>query len=157
MRRNDSGLKAMFKNLKELDGVSIQAGIFKEAKAKKSANGSRADNLAYRLQIHDQGLGRNPERKVLEPAREKFIEDLNGAMLKHMKVLDAKGFNANSKLNALGKRFESQVKTAFRSPAKKAKAESTIKSAQRRYGGKRRNTPLIQMGEMRQAVSYRVK
>lgn len=153
-RRNDAGLKAMQRNMRELD-KTIQAGIFSDKKASRSANGSRADNLAYRLKIHDQGLGNNPERKVLEPARIKFIEKLETILPSHLKKLDENGFSAASKLSALGLTFQAQIQVQM-PRAKPNKKESTIRAAKSRYGTGRMTTTLIQTGEMRQAVTFKV-
>ena len=151
-RSNDSGFRAMMRNLKENDGLAIQAGIFKEAKASRSANGSRADNLAYRLKIHDQGLGNNPKREVLKPALEQTERDADTAIRQHVKRLDS---NRRLQVESIGKRFADNIKLQFKKTSPKKK-EATIKAAQRRYGGARRSTNLIQTGEMRQAVTFKV-
>ena len=149
-RSNDTGLRNMMRNLQ---GVKIEAGIFKESKARRSANGSRADNLAYRLKIHDQGLGNNPERQVLAPALDATIKDAESVIVAHMRRLDG---SARLQAKSLGQRFANNIQIQFikASPAKK---ESTIRAAQRRYGGGRRSSTLIQAGEMRQAVTFKIK
>ena len=154
-RTNDAGFLNLLKNLKSDDGLVLEAGIFKESKADRSKNGSSADNLAYRLKIHDQGLGNNPKREVLAPAKKIIIKDFESVMTKHMKRLDKSG-GFDSVGRAAVKRFASQIKEQFKYTAP-SKLESTVKQIQRRYGGGRKNQNLIATGEMRAAVDGRIR
>ena len=151
-RSNDSGFRAMMRNLKENDGLAIQAGIFKEAKASRSANGSRADNLAYRLKIHDQGLGNNPKREVLKPAKELTEEYADQLITVHVKNLTKyKALDTR----AIGRKFVKNIKEQFPKTSP-PKTEATIKAAQRKYGGNRKTKNLIQTRDMINAIKYRV-
>ena len=142
----------MLRNLARGD-LKIQAGIFAEdSRANRSANGSRADDLAYRLRIHDQGLGNNPERQVLQPAMEKTAHDFDTAIRQHMNRLDGQ---QSLEAEAVGRRFSDNMKLQF-PRTRPQKKESTVRAALRRYGGGRKTTNLIQTGEMRQAISFKV-
>ena len=141
----------LIKNLKNTN-LNLHVGIFSDATARRSANGSKADNLAYRYKIHDKGLGRNPKRETLEPA---FSDSMDND--KYVKAIfdDLDKEYLDRKLQNAGKRMAANVKdhiVKLRSPAK---TKVTIDQSRRRYGRARSN-PLIQTAEMKNAVKYKV-
>lgn len=154
-RINDRGFRNMRRNLRNLDRGRIEAGIFKESIAQRSAiRGSRANFLAYRYSIHDQGLGNNPQRETLNPSfqnslrRDPIVRTFLASNLDSIR-------GVNNNIRRVQLRLASGIKkgiTALRSPAK---TQQTIRAAQRRYGGGARGNPLIQTGEMRRAVNAR--
>jgi len=154
-RVNDSGYKALLQNLKDANDLTIEAGIFKESRASRSKTGSAADNLDYRLRIHDQGLGNNPQRKVLEPALRAFSSDFDSIMKPHFDRMTVRG-TVKRGANSAGQRLAAQIKRQF-ALAKPRKTRATIEAAKRRYGGGARSTTLIQTGEMRRAVKWKVR
>lgn len=156
-RVNDAGFKALLENLKDAENLVIEAGIFADARASRSANGSAADRLAYRLKIHDQGLGKaykgKSPRAVLEPAREDFLDDFNGIMKPHFARMNKAG-EVKKGARSAGQRFAAQIKLQFAKT--RPKLPATIEASRRKYGSSR-GTPLVQTAEMRKAVKWRVR
>lgn len=154
-RKNDRGLINLERNIARVNGTNLKAGIFKESRASRSAiSGSDANILAYRYQIHDEGRGRNPKRETLEPGMDRAIQNdpVVKSFLNYGLEKDRQAYT--KQINRAGLRLSSSIQkeiTRLKTPAKK---QSTIEAARRRYGGTRQN-PLIQTGEMRNAVDFR--
>ncbi len=155
-RTKDKGIKNMFVALKAAQGKEIQVGIFDDAIAKRSyIPKSEANKLGYRYRIHDQGLGNNPKRETLNPA----VDD---AISKDPVVNRFLSLNLDKSLsiqrrhyNRASLRVVAAIKKEITDLKQPKKLETTIRSAQRKYGGSRRTNALIQSGEMRNAVTFR--
>ena len=153
MRKNDRGYKNLIKGLKTVGKRQIKAGIFKEAKASRSANGSDADNLAYRYKIHDEGLGNNPKRETLNPATEKYIK--TGKEIEALFIGLDQG-SPQKGMQLVGQKWKGLIQKEITDLKAPKKSDSTIESAKRLFGGNRTN-PLIQTGEMWDAVKFRIE
>ncbi len=155
-RINDAGLRNMLEVTARNDGRSILTGIFQESRAVRSAvNGSPANQLAYRYALHDEPRGNNPDRETLSPS---IARSLSGdAVVRSFLALDLdKGQRAFERnVTRAGLRLAANVKKAITDLKTPAKKQATIRAAQLRYGGNTRSNPLIQTGEMRNAVNFR--
>lgn len=147
----------MLRNTGASDGAEIQVGIFGDSYASRSAvMGSAANQLAYRYAIHDEGRGNNPQRETLDPAiRAGLARD---QVVREFLALDLDRNETTYRKRAVraGLRLVAAVKEAIVRIKTPAKSRQTINAAARRYGGRRAN-PLIQTGEMLNAVDTRYK
>ena len=139
----DLGWKDIKKNLKELSRLAVKIGILEGSKTKDGAD--IAEYAAY----NEEGTKNIPSRPFI-----RSWVDSNGEKLRHFMdsayshVVSGK-WTARDAFERLGQTVQSGIKKNIVSGGFKPNSDSTVK----RKGS---STPLVDSGDMRNAVNYKV-
>lgn len=141
----DLGFNRAMRNLQKLDGMEVVAGMLKDSG--KASNGASYVDIAT---WNEYGTRRIPSRPFI-----RISADTNRqawAKIAQQCVNDViDGDSPRDAAQAIGHRMVEDIRKVFGDTSKlKANAPSTIKK-------KGRNEPLVDSGEMRRRVNFRVE
>lgn len=140
----DLGYSRIIRDLEKLYGMEVVAGMLKDSG--KAENGASYVDIAT---WNEYGTGRIPSRPFI-----RIAADTNKAAWAKMaqqcvnNVID--GGNPRDAAQVVGHRMVEDIRKVFGSSELKANAPSTIAK-------KGRNEPLVDSGEMRRRVNFRIE
>ena len=140
----DLGFKRIMRDLQKLYGMEVVAGMLRDSG--KAENGASYVDIAT---WNEYGTGHIPSRPFI-----RISADTNKAAWGRLaqqcvnNVID--GDNPRDAAQVVGHRMVEDIRKVFGSSMLKANAPSTVKK-------KGRNEPLVDSGEMRRRVNFRIK
>jgi hypothetical protein len=142
----DKGYKDLVKRVYGIDKPKIVVGIFEVANAKTYADGTTLIEVAM---ANEFGTDKIPERSFLRAWFDENQAKCKEAV-KRMLIATIEGkYTPEQALNLLAQRFVGEIQKRIADGIPPANAEATVKK-------KGSETPLIDKGQLRSGVTYRI-